>query len=212
MAHDNQLPERINASNERGKRSETSSAVVADWMTLFAETYHDPITEGTVALYCEVLKDVKPKILHKAFLRASRTSKFKPTPAEVIEAAKIELELLQPPKTNYAQISVEEREAALEETKEFRATLKKFLNTKEPPKPKPVNAETLLSNREIFTPEEWRATEAAYKRYLTEEANKDAYNKAHGIRPLPRSREEQLAIFYNMPKHEREKIRKQVRP
>lgn len=210
MAHDNQI-ERSEQSNERGKRSRTSLAVVADWMTLFAETYRDPVTEGTVAVYTETLKDVNSEILHKAFLRATKTSKFRPTPAEILEAASIELELLQPPKTHYEQISREEREAALEETADFRTALKKHLNTKELPKPE-ARDWAKPDYRPVMTPEEEAATIAGYKRYLTEEANKDAYNKSQGIPPIPRSREEQLAIYYNMPRHERERIRKQVRP
>jgi hypothetical protein len=210
MAHDNQLPERTNESNERGRRLKTSSAIVADWMTLFAEMFHEGITEGMLLLYCETLKDVDPDILNKSFLRAAKTSKFRPTPAEILEAANVELELLQPPKTNYEQISAEEREAALEETKEYREKLKTFLRRKDEPKPAPV--EDRKSSWIGMTAEEEAATMAGYKRYLTQEANKDAYNKAHGIPPIPRSREEQLAIYWNMPRHEREKIKKQVRP
>ena len=209
MAHDNQL-ERSSESSERGKRSRMSSDVVVNWMTLFAEMFHDPITEGMALLYSETLKEVKPEILHKAFLRATKTSKFRPTPAEILEAANIELEILQPPRTHYEQISVEEREAALEETKDFRDALKKFLNKKDPPK-----TDLKVSGgdyRSTMTPEVEAATIRAYKEYLTLEANKDAYNKAHGIPPIPRSREEQLAIYFNMPRQERERLRKQVRP
>jgi hypothetical protein len=205
------LPERTNESNERGKRLKSSSVIVADWMTLFAEMFHEAITEGMLLLYSETLKDLEPDILNKAFLRAAKTCKFRPTPAEVIEAANIEMELAGPPHTRFQQISQAERDAALKETEELREKLRATLRAKEMPKPEPID-EKVFGGREIFTAEEWRATEAGYKRYLTEEANKDAYNRAHGIRPIPRSREEELAIYYNMPKHEREKIRKQVRP
>lgn len=210
MAHDNQL-DRSSDSNDHSRRSKKSSDIVADWLMLFGDMYREETTAGLAVIYRETLEHLKPEILHKAFLRATKTSKFRPTPAEILEAASIELELLQPPKTHYEQISREEREAALEETADFRTALKKHLNTKELPKPEALDW-AKPDYRPVMTPEEEAATIAGYKRYLTEEANKDAYNKSQGIPPIPRSREEQLAIYYNMPRHERERIRKQVRP
>lgn len=210
MAHDNQL-DRSSDSNDHSRRSKKSSDIVADWLMLFGDMYREETTAGLAVIYRETLEHLKPEILHKAFLRATKTSKFRPTPAEILEAASIELELLQPPKTHYEQISREEREAALEETADFRTALKKHLNTKELPKPE-ARDWAKPDYRPVMTPEEEAATIAGYKRYLTEEANKDAYNKSQGIPPIPRSREEQLAIYYNMPRHERERIRKQVRP
>lgn len=139
----------------------------------------------------------------------TKTCKFRPSPAEVIEAVNIEMELAQRPRTYFPEISQEERNAAMVETEGLRATLKVTLKAKEIPAPEPID---LGTPREIYTSEQWKATEDAYKKYLTEEGNKDAYNRAHGISPIPRSRDEQLAIYYNLPKYEREKIRKQVRP
>lgn len=208
MAHDNQL-DRSSDSNDHNRRSKKSSDIVADWLMLFGDMYREETTEGLAVVYRETLEHLKPEILHKAFLRATKTSKFRPTPAEILEAANIELELLQPPKTHYEQIPVEERDAALEETRDFREALKKFLNKKDPPKIKPEAAASYYSG---MTAEEEAATIVGYKRYLTEEANKDAYNKAHGIPPIPRSRDEQLAIYFNMSRTDREKFRKQVRP
>ena len=210
MAHDNQLAKNNNESSEHKRTSKGCSAIVADWLTIFAEMYREEITEGTALLYRETLKDVIPAILHKAFLRVTKTCKYRPTPAEVLEAANIELELLTPPRTEFPQISQEEREAALAETAEAREKLRKSLHEK--PAPSPSLTEVFAQYREIFTPEQWAATEKAYREYLTVEGNKDAYNRAHGISPIPRSRDEQLAIYYNLPKHEREKVRKQVRP
>lgn len=211
MAHDNQLPERTNDSNDHSRRLKKSSDIVADWLTLFVDMYREETTAGLALVYRETLEHLKPEILHKAFLRATKTSKFRPTPAEILEAANIELELLQPPKARYEQIPIEEREAALKETEGFCNALKKFLHTKEPPKSE-LEPKGLSGKWSGMSPEEEAATIAGYKRYLTEQANIDAYNKANGISPVPRSRHEQLAIYYNMPKREREKIRKQVRP
>lgn len=141
----------------------------------------------------------------------TKTCKFRPTPAEVIEAANIEMEIAASKQhTTFEQISQEERNAALQETAELREKLRATLHAKEI---KPESAdEELLNPREIFTPEQWEATEKAYKEYLTKEFYKDEYNRAHGISPIPRSREEHLAIYYNLPMHERQRVKKFVRP
>jgi hypothetical protein len=142
-------------------------------------------------------------------MQAAKKSKFRPTPAEVREQAEIELES-QTTRSTYEDIGQEERDAALTETAEAREKLRKSLHEKVAT-PSAL-AEVFAKNYEIFTPEQWAATEKAYREYLTVEGNKDAYNRANGISPIPRSREEQLAVYYNLPKQEREKIRKQVRP
>jgi hypothetical protein len=141
-----------------------------------------------------------------------KTCKFRPTPAEVIEAANIEMELEQNQRsqTNFPEISQEERNDALKETEELREKLRIALHAVEI-EPEPIVNE-VFGERPIFTTEEWAATEAAYKEYLTREGNKDEYNRAHGVSPIPRSREEQLAIYYNLPRHERERIKKLVHP
>jgi len=209
MAHDRQI-ERTNEENAARKSARTSLDVLADWWALSLQIWKDDPSEELALVYRETLQNLKPEILHKAFLRVAKTCKYRPTPAEVLEAASIELELLTPPRTEFPQISQEEREAALAETAEAREKLRKSLHEK--PAPSPSLAEVFSQYREIFTPEQWAATEKAYREYLTVEGNKDAYNRAHGISPIPRSREEQLAIYYNLPKVEREKVRKQVRP
>jgi hypothetical protein len=210
MAHDNQLARSSNESSEHRETSKGYSGIVADWLTIFAEIYREEITEGTAMLYREALKDIKPEILHKAFLRVTKTYKFRPMPADVLEAANIEMENAAPRRTNFPTITQEERNAALADTAESRERLRKSLHEKAVA-PSAL-AEILARDYEIFTPEQWAETEKAYREYLTTEGNKDAYNRAHGISPIPRSREEQLAIYYNLPKIEREKIRKQVRP
>jgi hypothetical protein len=210
MAHDSQLARRENEPNETNKQSKTHSDIVADWLIVFGDMYRADVTEAMGLLYREALKEIKPEILHKAFVRVTKTSKFLPTPAEVLEAANIELELLQPPKTNYEQIPLEEREAALEETKEYREALRKFLHKKDPPRENPA-ANKLSENWVGMTPEEDAATQKAYVRYLEEEAAKDEYNKAHDIPPIPRSHEEQRAIWWHRSRQERARLRKQVR-
>jgi len=93
MAHDQQLPvENESEQSVVSKPSRTLSDTVADWLTLYAQTYREEITEELALLYQKALSDIRPEILHKAFLRAARTCKFRPTPAEVRLAAEAEFE------------------------------------------------------------------------------------------------------------------------
>jgi hypothetical protein len=50
-------------------------------------------------------------------------------------------------------------------------------------------------------------TQEAYLQWLKQEEEKDAWNRTQGLSPLPRSREERLAIFYNLPPRERRRLR-----
>ena len=116
MAHDNQVKNEIEQSTPR-KQSRTLSDTVADWLILYAQTYREEITEELAVLYQEALKDIQPEMLHRAFLRAAKSSKFRPTPAEIREAAAIEQEIQRggnrPTYLDEPPIPEEERSAAL---------------------------------------------------------------------------------------------------
>jgi hypothetical protein len=51
-------------------------------------------------------------------------------------------------------------------------------------------------------------TQEAYLQWLKQEAEKDVWNRTQGVSPLPRSREERLAIFCNLPLWERRRMRR----
>jgi hypothetical protein len=76
----------------------------------------EPSAEITL-LYRETLKDIPPDLLHKAWIRAAKTSKFRPTPAEIREAAQIEADLARrgnrPRYLDEPKLTIEEREAEL---------------------------------------------------------------------------------------------------
>jgi hypothetical protein len=91
MAHDRQA-ESNNELKIVSKQLKGRSEVVADWLTLYAATFREEITEEMALLYQQTLKDLRPELLHKAFLLAAKRSKFRPTPAEVREAATVEAE------------------------------------------------------------------------------------------------------------------------
>jgi len=102
--------------NAESKPRETSSEVVANWLNIFEQVYREERSEELVLAYQIALEEVRPDILHKAFLRAMKKSKFRPTPAEIALAADIEYEL-QPrrPQLVEPKLTEAERLAALED-------------------------------------------------------------------------------------------------
>jgi len=91
MAHDRQLPNDQAESNNALSAVKTPlkelSDIVADWLTLFSQTYREEVTPELAILYREVLKDIRPAVLHQAFLNATKRGIFRPTPAEIRAAA-----------------------------------------------------------------------------------------------------------------------------
>ena len=59
---------------------------------------------------------------------------------------------------------------------------------------------------------EFEKTLEEYKRWLTQQHLNDVRDRAMGLSPLPRSREEREAIYYNLPKNERKRIPKKFQP
>lgn len=117
MAHDRQVAERSSDTNEARKPSKTSSDIVADWLTVYAKVYREEVQEELVLAYLESLKELRPGLLHQAFLRAMKRSKFRPTPAEVHESYEVVAEIQtggnRPKYLDEPKLSVAEREAAV---------------------------------------------------------------------------------------------------
>ena len=87
MAHDRQLAENNSERSAAREQLKRLSGTVADWLMLYAQTYREEITPEMALLYQEALSDIKPEVLHQAFLVATRICKFRPMPAEVRDAA-----------------------------------------------------------------------------------------------------------------------------
>lgn len=51
--------------------------------------------------------------------------------------------------------------------------------------------------------DQFAVTYEAYKRWLGQQDLNDARDRSIGLPQLPRSREEQMAIYYSMPRNER---------
>jgi len=130
MAHDSQVKQ--NSDETRAKKSaKTSLDVLADWWALSIQVWRDDPSRELALVYRETLQDIPPLVLHKAFLRVAKTCKFRPNPAEIREAAEIEAELSRkanrPAYLDEPPLSQEERNAAMEDTKEIREKFKRNL-------------------------------------------------------------------------------------
>jgi hypothetical protein len=89
-----------------------SHQVTLDWLNVYAQVYRETLTPELIIAYQMALAGVKPAILHKAFQRQMKLSTFRPTPAEVLQAAAIEFENVPKPKQLEADagpMSAEER-------------------------------------------------------------------------------------------------------
>jgi len=85
-----------NVSSTPSKPLPKCSDIVANWLTVYAETWPtQPMSELTILAYRESLAEVRqPMLLHKAFLRAMRGARgFRPDPGTVLEAYDTECEL-----------------------------------------------------------------------------------------------------------------------
>jgi len=76
----------------------------------------EPSAEVTL-LYRATLEDIPSDLLHKALIRVAKTSKFRPMPAEIREAAQVEADLARsgnrPKYLDEPKLTIEEREAEL---------------------------------------------------------------------------------------------------
>lgn len=105
---------------------ETSQEVVANWLMLYGQTYREEITEELVLLYQETLREVRPMILHRAFLRAAKTCRYRPVPQEILAAADVEYDVEESntPKLPEPTLTAEEREQAIKDAAPFTDALK----------------------------------------------------------------------------------------
>jgi hypothetical protein len=115
MAHERQV-ESSNDTKEASKPLKTFSGIVADWLNVYAAAYREEVTEELTLAYLEALKDIRPILLHQAFLHALKRCKFRPTPAEVRESFEIVAQQAGGNRPKYLDeppLSPEEREAAM---------------------------------------------------------------------------------------------------
>jgi hypothetical protein len=134
MSHEKQsAAESSNVTNGTNKPSRTSSDVIAVWLKRYATVYREELNEELILAYVESLKELPPELLHQAFLRAMKRSKFRPTPAEVRESFNAVMERQPRNRPKYPiepKLTREEREAVLNDPvyQEFRKQFLKVPN------------------------------------------------------------------------------------
>jgi hypothetical protein len=115
MAHDRQLS--TSDMREVSKPSRTSSATVADWLSVFGKVYREELSEELVLAYQLALSDLRDaETLHAAFMASMKKSKFRPTPAEILDSYAITKQNKTGNRPKYLdepQLTPEEREAEL---------------------------------------------------------------------------------------------------
>lgn len=130
-------------------------------------------------------------------MRAAKSCKFRPTPAEIREQAElIAEECFHGTAVRYPEISQEEREAALE----YSQKLKEILEPKEKPE------------REIWIPPAAPDQEydlSGYENWLQEKIKQDEKDRQSGLSPVARSKEELEAMFMSIPLEVRRRMAKE---
>lgn len=101
-----ELPQSLVEKKSAGKRpseqSKTLSAIVVDWLSVYAQVYRETFSEELIQAYVMSLAegDLRPEILHRAFLRAMNQSTFRPNPGDIHSAVKLELQMIEPRKSD----------------------------------------------------------------------------------------------------------------
>jgi hypothetical protein len=115
--------------NPQPQRSTEFWSVLKKHLALLSEHYRQPISELSVIVYAEDLQVLTPTELDAACIEARKTSVFLPVSAEILKAhtflkskGRVE-EYLGPPLLDYPGICQEEREAALEFSRELKEKL-----------------------------------------------------------------------------------------
>src|SRR6266404_1972145 len=202
---DNKNPLQKREAENPPKLSKTFLDVLKRNLAVFAEHYRQPISELSTIAYRDDLADLTPAELEAACIHARKTSEFMPTSAAVLKAHE-ELcgsgqeEYLGVPQIDYPPVTQEERDAALEYSEKLKETLVKM--EEETWKPSPSIPQASRSYFEIYRP--------AYLTWLKKEQENDDMASAQGLSPLPRSKEERLAMFYNLPLQERKRLRRKA--
>lgn len=124
MAADTNLVAKSSEPRKASESADSCNQVTLDWLNVYMQVYRESLTPELVVAYQSALSDLRPEFLHRAFLRAMRSSTFRPTPAEVRQAYVIEIENAPKPKQLELPPMSEEDRAEIE--KRFAELRKKF--------------------------------------------------------------------------------------
>lgn len=179
--------------------SEELVKAICKWVRLFGEHFRAEVSEASMVAYIEGLKDLRIGQIKFCCERTLKEATRMPTVADIRQRIYIENPGNRPEYLDEEPLSEEDRNAALEFSQKLREAI--------------VRMEEREKKREIITCEispYFPAYHEAYLAWLTEQAELDERIRMEGGSPLPRTEEERLAIFYNLPLAERKRLKRKA--
>ena len=179
---------------------EESVKAICRWVQVFSEHFQREVSDLATMAYIEGLKDLRPDQIQFCCEKTLREVDRMPTVAHIRQRFYGEPQTERPEYLDQPPASEEEREAALEYSNKLKETLAHLDDEERRPLPKftPVTSPAFMAFHE------------AYVQWLNDEELKDEMLRKAGQTPLPRSEEERLAIFYNLPLSERNRLRRKA--
>lgn len=167
------------------------------------EHHHKEISELGMAAYIEGLCDLRPQQIERACALALKEVDRMPTVAHIRERTFEGVMVSQRPSyLDEPPMSEEQRTEALYFSQKLKATLAEMEDEEATARPLvnfvPVNSIQFNVNHD------------AYLLWLKQEEENDERARKQGLEPSPRSPEERLAIFYNLPLSERRRLRRKA--
>lgn len=189
------------AGNQLSPPSEESVKAICRWVAKFAEHFHKEISELGMETYINGLCDLRASQIDRACEMTLREIDRMPSVAHIRARLFEENPSTRPEYLDDEPISDEERTEALYFSEKLKATLAE------------MDAEPSIRPSPIFTPvtsPNFNINHEAYLVWLREQEARDEAARKEGLEPTPRSKEELLAMFYNLSLTERRRIRKKA--
>ena len=178
--------------------SEELVKAICKWVGLLSEHFRVEISEAAMVGYIEGLKDLKSEQLQFCCERTLKELSWMPKVADIRERLYDTNAHNRPDYLDEEPLSEEERTAA----SVFSQKLKETLIKMDEESRRPVPRQEISSYFPIY--------HEAYLLWLKEQELLDEQTRMAGGTPIPRSNEERLAIFYNLPLAERKRLRRKA--
>jgi hypothetical protein len=163
------------------------------------EHHHKEISELGMVAYIEGLADLKPEQIDRACALALREVDRMPTVAHIRERTFEGVVISERPEyLDEAPISEEERTEALYFSEKLKANLAQ------------IEEKQARPSSPVFSPvtsDAFNVNHDAYIQWLKDEETRDEAQRKEGLAPTPRSEQQKLAMFYNLPLQERNRLR-----
>jgi hypothetical protein len=183
--------------------SEEQLRVITKWVGIFMEHHHKEISELGMAAYIEGLCDLRPNQIERACALALKEVDRMPTVAHIRDRT---FEgVVQSERPSYLDAPATSEEDVTEGLY-FSQKLKARLAEMEDEE---AIAQPVMTFAQVTSPQ-FNINHEAYLLWLEQEEAKDEQARKEGLEPPPRSKEERLAMFYNLPLSERRRLRRKA--